>query len=175
MELTPIRVKGKAGPKRALHSSGPPHRAVKRPRDAAADDDEGSDGSRRKPFQSSSPAAPIEELPTEILERIIFLAGNLNFLRSSLRLGYRFSAPSFLTELLGAAFAPTWDAFFGHPRELINTDLRIYFLTTDHTERMLGDPSFQVCTLPPFRILPTADPFPERRPRLPLGYHRCDP
>ncbi len=121
---------------------------MKRSRD---EDDGGSggginDGSSRRPFQSRKPAAAIEELPTEVLERIIFLSGNLNVLRSSLRLGYRFSSPSFLTELLGAAFAPTWDALLGHTANLINSHHSSYSKSREYTKEMPGDPDFQVCT-----------------------------
>ncbi|KAH6628585.1 hypothetical protein F5144DRAFT_579519 [Chaetomium tenue] len=117
MKLTPIKIKGKAGQLKKWKPPPPePARRSKRRRD---DDDEGSDskdGPRRRRFKSKRPAAPVEELPTEILERIILMSRNLNVLRSSLRIGYRFSSPVFLTELLEAAFAPTWGAWFGYDR-----------------------------------------------------------
>ncbi len=140
MKLTPIRVKGKGVPKQKPRPPGP-QRAMKRSRD---EDGGGNDSSRHRPFQSRKPAAPIEELPTEVLERIIFLSGNLNLLRSSLRLGYRFSAPSFLTELLGAAFAPTWDALLGHTANLINSHYGSYSRSREYTKQLPGDPDFQV-------------------------------
>ena len=145
MKLTPIRVKGKGGLKQKPKPPAP-QRGIKRSRDddGGGSSGVGNDGSRRRPFQSRKPAAPIEELPTEVLERIIFLSGNLNFLRSSLRLGYRFSSPSFLTELLGAAFAPTWDALLGHTAQLINSHRGSYSKTSEYIKQMPGDPDFQV-------------------------------
>lgn len=146
MKLTPIRIKGKGGPKQEPQPRAT-QRAIKRPRDQ--DDEGGGDGNTRvrsKKFRSRKPAAPIEELPTEILERIVFLSGNLNFLRSSLRLGYRFSSPSFLTALLGAAFAPTWDALFGHTQKLILVHHHDFLV---HQDTVPGDPDFQVRNNPP--------------------------
>ncbi|KAK4124990.1 hypothetical protein N657DRAFT_670842 [Parathielavia appendiculata] len=112
MKLTPIKVKGKGSQKNPWKPPSLTH-VAKRKRD----DDEKCDNRgyelRRMRFKSKKPAAPIEELPTEILERIILMSRNLNFLRSSLRIGYRFSSATFLTELLEAAFAPTWDIRYG--------------------------------------------------------------
>jgi hypothetical protein len=109
---------------------------MKRQRDA----DEGEsalDEPHRRRFKSKKPAAPIEELPTEILERITFMSRNLNFLRSSLRIGYRLSSTSFLTELLEAAFAPTWDKWFGHEKTGFS-------LPAANVAEIPGDPGFQV-------------------------------
>ncbi|KAH6855160.1 hypothetical protein B0I37DRAFT_364085 [Chaetomium sp. MPI-CAGE-AT-0009] len=119
MKLTPIKVKGKAGHVKKWKPPPEPVRGSKRRRD---DDDKGNDsddGSRRRRFKSRRPAAPIEELPTEILERIILVSRNLNILRSSLRIGYRFSSRAFLTELLEAAFASTWDIWFGYDKDAV--------------------------------------------------------
>ncbi len=104
-------------------------------------DDSSQQGSRRKLFKARSPPAPIEALPTEILEPIIFMSGNLNFLRSSLRIGYRFSSPSFLTELCITAFAPTWDMWFGYNRDEIGPS-HVHLLDPAQVQ---GNPDFQVC------------------------------
>jgi hypothetical protein len=137
MKLTPIKVKGK-GQKKPWRPPGLP-RATKRRRDAD-EGDSNRDEPRRTRFKSKRPAAPIEELPTEVLERIIFMSRNLNFLRSSLRIGYRFSSTSFLSELLEAAFAPTWDMWYGHDRHVASCDHE-YLLDPD---RIPGDADFQV-------------------------------
>ncbi|KAL2180836.1 uncharacterized protein P884DRAFT_49776 [Thermothelomyces heterothallicus CBS 202.75] len=119
MKLTPIKVKGKAGPRKTWKPPTDRTRKAKRRRDEEDEKEGGDDGGDRPPrrrFKARKPAEPIEELPTEILERIIFMSRNLNFLRSSLRIGYRFSSRSFLTELLEAAFAPTLDLWFGYKK-----------------------------------------------------------
>ncbi|KAK3900186.1 hypothetical protein C8A05DRAFT_17474 [Staphylotrichum tortipilum] len=141
---TEVKVKGK-GRQHQPWRPPPPRRVVKRRRD---DDDETADDSsqgsrRRKTFQSKSPPAPIEGLPTEILEPIIFMSQNLNFLRSSLRIGYRFSSASFLTELCITAFAPTWAMWFGYHQDEIHPD-HAYLL--DPT-RVQGNPDFQSAVL----------------------------
>lgn len=139
MKLTPIRVKGKGGQKK-IWKAPDPQRVLKRQRsdDGTGDDSEG--GKRRRRLGTKKPPAPIELLPSEILERIFFMSMNFNFLRSSYRLGYRFSSKSFLVGLVEDAFAPTWDLWFGCPR----SQIRSYdgFLR-DH-ERFGGDPSTQV-------------------------------
>ncbi|KAJ4298552.1 hypothetical protein N0V88_003582 [Collariella sp. IMI 366227] len=79
------------------------------------------------------------ELPTELLERIIFMSRNLNILRSSLRISYRFSSRPFLTELVEAAFAPTWNMRFGdHRAEII-----LHHGDGVPPDRVPGDPDFQ--------------------------------
>ncbi|KAL2269505.1 hypothetical protein VTJ83DRAFT_1689 [Remersonia thermophila] len=47
------------------------------------------------------------------------MSQNINLLRGSLRLGQRFSKPSFLTELIEAAFAPTWEEYYGADCEML--------------------------------------------------------
>ncbi|KAK4102085.1 hypothetical protein N658DRAFT_566230 [Parathielavia hyrcaniae] len=135
MKLTPIKVKGKGSQRTPWRPPGPPQVAKRKRDDSEESGNHGNEPLRTR-FKSKKPAAPIEELPTEILERIILMSRNLNFLRSSLRIGYRFSSTSFLTELLEAAFAPTWESRFGHhltPR-------------TPHSF-IPGDPGFQSALL----------------------------
>jgi hypothetical protein len=148
MELTPIKVKGKGGGQKKTWRPPAPQRAAKRPRDEAEGDEAGDDRPRRRRFRSKRPAAPVEELPTEILETIILMSQNLNFLRSSLRIGYRFSSPSFLTELLEAAFEPTWQMWLGYrsPR-IFSLENWTSNRTTERYE-VPGDPDFQVCNPP---------------------------
>jgi hypothetical protein len=136
MELTPIKVRGRGRQKKA--SRPPDPRGImekrKRTQDVGSGDD--VDGRPPKRFRSKKPLAPIEALPVELLERIILMSRNLNFLLSSLRIGKRFSHPYFLTELLEAAFGPTWDELFAHP----DTDNMI----RNPTFNPPGDPQFQV-------------------------------
>lgn len=145
MELTPIKVKGKGGGQKKTWRPPAQQRVAKRPRDDAGDDT-GDDGPRRRRFKSKRAAAPIEDLPTEILENIIIKSRNLNFLRSSLRIGYRFSSPSFLTELVKAAFGPTWQVWLGYHMDRTRA--------TNNAARWMerygiqGDPDFQVCKPP---------------------------
>lgn len=146
MKLTPIQVKGKGGHKKGCQKKTwrppDPQRVAKRERDENMTGDDGEDGlRRRRRREMKKPAARVELLPTEILERIIFMSENLNFLRSSLRIGYRCSSRSFLTELLEAAFSPTWEVWFGCPRNLISS----YANYVWDVDRVGGSPDFQVC------------------------------
>ncbi|KAL1843939.1 hypothetical protein VTJ49DRAFT_6882 [Mycothermus thermophilus] len=50
------------------------------------------------------------------------MSQNINLLRGSLRLGQRFSKPSFLTELIEAAFAPIWEEYYGAYCEIFEPD-----------------------------------------------------
>ncbi|KAL2020963.1 hypothetical protein VTK56DRAFT_7737 [Thermocarpiscus australiensis] len=111
--------------------------------DIAAVENEDQDRRRRKRLRPRRPAALVEQLPTEILERIAFMSENLNFLRSSLRIGYLLSSKSFLTELLAAAFAPTWDQWFGCPRSKVHS----YRGFLEDYERIGGSPDFQSAVL----------------------------
>jgi hypothetical protein len=151
MKLTPIKVKGKAAPKKTWKPPRvQPARSAKRQRDEDDDVEEVGDSSsdgprrrRRQRFKAKKPAATIEQLPAEILERIILMSRNLNFLRSSLRIGYRFSSRVFLTELLEAAFAPTWDLWFGYDSIIVFSHWEKNGVP-DSAE-VPGDPNFQVC------------------------------
>lgn len=151
MKLTPIKIKGKAGQPKKRTPPGPAQQS-KRQRDDRDGGNDSKDGPCRRRFRSKRPAAPIEELPTELLERIILMSQNLNVLRSSLRIGYRFSSPAFLTELLEAAFAPTWGVWFGYDKEVVcSPDEEI--LQDLGNSRTLdpnwvpGDPDFQSAVL----------------------------
>ncbi|KAK4043757.1 hypothetical protein C8A01DRAFT_32076 [Parachaetomium inaequale] len=154
MKLTPIKVKGKAAPKKTWK---PPAVQPALPTKRQRDEDEGGGGNdgtvgtdstnnprrRRRYFKPKKPAAPVEQLPAEILERIILMSRNLNFLRSSLRIGYRFSSRVFLTELLEAAFAPTWDMWFGYPRDVVLHHRK----GVSDSALVPGDPDFQTAVI----------------------------
>lgn len=134
MKLTPIKVKGKSGQKTAWTAPKLQH-SPKRERS------DGEGAPRRRRPKTKRPAALIEQLPTEILERITTMSRNLNFPRSSLRIGYILSDKSFLTELLVAAFGPTWDLWFG----CLVGSIHSYCNFLDDYQRVGGDPAFQVC------------------------------
>ncbi|KAK4145331.1 uncharacterized protein C8A04DRAFT_10667 [Dichotomopilus funicola] len=163
MKLTPIKVKGKLAhkktwkpPEKPAAQASKKRQSKKRQRDADGDD---IPQPLQRRFKSSKPAAAIEELPTEILERIIIMSRNLNFLRSSLRIGYRFSSRSFMSELLVAAFEPTWEMWLGYPKS--DAILRCTRERVRFNNRMLeavnypllkpesvpGDPDFQSSVL----------------------------
>jgi hypothetical protein len=91
------------------------------------------------------PAALIESFPLEILERIFHFSQNLNFPRSSLRIGRSLSPRSFLLELIVSAFGPTWDVWFGCARGLLTIgSLQSYSGYRTDELRIGGDPDVQV-------------------------------
>lgn len=150
MKLTPIKVKGKKGQGKARAAAGPQHTGILKPqrgRDATGGNDS-DDGRRRRRLRPRNLVAPIEQLPSEILERIVFMSMNLNLLRSSHRIGRRFSSRSFFTELLECALSPTWDQWFGCPQR----EMQSYHGHLRDYERFAGNPNFQVCC----RRLPNA-------------------
>lgn len=166
MKLTPIKVRGKSAQKKTWKPpENPAVQASKKPRR----NEDGNDDPQplHKRFRSRKPAAAVEELPTEILERIIIMSKNLNFLRSSLRVGYRFSSPSFMSELLGAAFEPTWEMWLGYSKDTVVSDVIQKRLVAFRSrpgpvncpllepESVPGDPDFQVCE--PRRLSPDLD------------------
>jgi hypothetical protein len=122
-KFTPIKGRGK----------GPRKTGFKRPAPSSV-----------KPQPSKRPRtrhrATIEELPTEILQRILLLSRELNFPRASLVIGYRLSPKSFLSEMVLQAFAPTWDNWFG----CLKRNVISYHGWLDDKERFGGDQVFQV-------------------------------
>ena len=87
------------------------------------------------------PVPPIHRLPTEILERILVFSQNPSFARVTPAIGVMLSGKKTLMEFVIAAFAPTWDAWFG--QELGEIDSYTGFL--EDPARIAGDPVFQVC------------------------------
>ncbi|GAB1312219.1 hypothetical protein MFIFM68171_02429 [Madurella fahalii] len=138
MKLTPIKIKGKAGQKTARGAPKTQHYR-KRGRSDSAMSHDNVDAPRHRRLKTKRPAALIEQLPTEILERITIMSQNLNFPRSSLRLGYILSDRSFLTDVLVTAFGGTWDLWFG--RLLRNIFAHCTF--TNGYPQFGGDPAFQ--------------------------------
>lgn len=103
MYLTPIKVRGKGAPATRRVSSQPPSKP-------GEDGDNESVTSAKKPIVKK---APIERLPLEILEQIFLDSSELNFPRSSLRIGYMLSSRSCLLRLVISVFAPTWSDSLG--------------------------------------------------------------
>ncbi|KAK4133313.1 hypothetical protein BT67DRAFT_404432 [Trichocladium antarcticum] len=68
---------------------------------------------------------------------------NFNFLRSSSRIGYRFSTKSFLTGLIVEVFGPTWEVWFGCPANKICS----YHGLRRDDKRFGGDPWLQSTVL----------------------------
>ncbi|KAK3393095.1 hypothetical protein B0H63DRAFT_9933 [Podospora didyma] len=147
MKLTPIKLRGRGRKK----SWAPPN--PKRFKRAAREDEEGQDSAiqrdgdgqqrQRKRIKAKKPGPRIEQLPAEILERIFIASENLNFPRSSLRIGFMLSARSLLSELLVAAFTPTWDLWFGCPKQLVHS----YAGWEQDAARFGGNPNFQSAVL----------------------------
>ena len=148
---TPIKVKGKGARKRAWAPPDPNRfKQVKRQRlnDEDTLSEESTDriqsGSssasiRPKRVKTKKPAALIEQLPTEIIEHIFLLSENLNFPKSSLRIGYILSHPSLLLELTVAAFTPTWEVWLGCRKPAVQS----YYGYLDDHDRFGGNPDFQ--------------------------------
>lgn len=146
---TPIKVKGKGTRKRAWAPPDPNRfKQVKRQRinedtpseESTARVQPGSSSKiRRKHVKTKKPAALIEQLPTELLEHIFLLSENLNFPRSSLRIGYILSHPSLLLELTVAAFTPTWKVWLGCQKSAVKS----YCNFIDDHDRFGGNPDFQ--------------------------------
>lgn len=161
MKLTPIKIRGRRGRKQPWQPPNPER--FKRPHPDGDDEEfNGETGivpsqvdqhgvRRRRRVKTRKPAAPIEQLPPEILERIFSMSENLNFPRSSLRIGYILSARTFLLQLIVDAFAPTWDMWFGCPKK----DIQTYRGYEKDDERMPGNPEFQV-SMPRFECLDMA-------------------
>jgi hypothetical protein len=137
MALTPIKVKGK-GPRKKWK---PPSQAMKlaiRKREALLHPEKRMH--KRRKLEVRKGGAPIERLPAEVIERIFLFSENLNFPRSSHRLGLALSASGTLRELIICAFAPTWDLWLG----CAQNDVRSYAGWRVDSERFGGDPKFQV-------------------------------
>jgi len=149
MTLTPIHVRGTRGKGRNKKTWHPPDPQKLKERKRQRKDRDGDDAAAQGRATGAkrilrervrSPPALIERLPVEILERIFLLSENLGFPRSSHRIGYSLSRPSFRTALIVAAFGPTWDMWFGCPRPLIQS-YHGYLEDHDHVG---GNPKFQV-------------------------------
>ncbi|KAK3363520.1 hypothetical protein B0T25DRAFT_492352 [Lasiosphaeria hispida] len=115
--MTPIKVKGKKGPrKRAWQPPDPEYLRKKQQQELLSGSSGGSVPTSKRQRTRKPAGAPIEQLPPEIIERIFHASQNLAFPRCSLRIGRLLSARTFLLELVVVAFGPTWDVWFGCTR-----------------------------------------------------------
>lgn len=144
--LTPLKVKGK-GPRKKAWAPPDPGRfkRIKRKQQQEDHDDDINDVSRNKATKRrrKKHIPHIEQLPNEILEQIFLLSENLNFPRSSLRIGFALSHPSLLLELTVGAFTPTWELWLGCRKQ----DIKSYWGHLDDYDRFGGNPDFQSAVL----------------------------
>ncbi|ROW10569.1 hypothetical protein VMCG_01913 [Cytospora schulzeri] len=142
MKLTPIRVRGKRGQPKPVKKSkiqgkddtevyGQPEKK-KRVKKYHGDDDD----TRVK-------RARLHQLPHEILERIFIASQNLCLPLVSRELYHMLSSDSIKYRLVGAAFGPTWDAYYGCD----NFEVVSYDGWQSDAERIEGDPTFQSSVL----------------------------
>lgn len=85
----------------------------------------------------------LSQLPQEILERVFIASRNLSLPLVNRELHHRLSSDFIKYQLIGAAFGPTWDAWYG----LDSNEVESYEGWISDVDRIEGDPSFQVITL----------------------------
>lgn len=135
MELTPIRIPGKRhrkGEQAVIFSA--------RPRRKARQTVEEKKTKRAKPSYLE------RKLPFEIVERIFWASENVNFAKSSLRIGKLLSGLSTRRETFLEAFGPTWDVWFGCFRDRpgsIRPAVNSYYQWETDSSRFGGNPEFQ--------------------------------
>ncbi|ROV95297.1 hypothetical protein VSDG_06027 [Cytospora chrysosperma] len=145
MKLTPIRVRGKRGQ---------PKPTKKHARQSKVDGEEETNGQpERKRVKKQHHGeggddtrvkrARLHQLPHEILERIFIASQNLFLPLVSRELHHMLSGDSIKYRLVGAAFGPTWDAYYGCD----NFEVVSYDGWQSDTERIAGDPTFQSAVL----------------------------
>lgn len=145
---TPIKVRGK-GPRKKRWVPPPKKITQKRPRsDIETPDFDPAREERRKRRKAklalkTASAAPIERLPKEILEDIFLRSSNLNFPKSSHRIGLGLSDTSTLTRLIANGFGPTWDVWLG----VLPHQVQSYHGWFLDKKRFGGDPRFQSAIL----------------------------
>lgn len=99
---------------------------------------------RRKAHHSkgmlSKDVSRLLKLPQEVLERVFFASKNLALPLANRELRRRLSTDSIKYQLVGAAFGPTWDAFYGVDLFYVSS----YRGWDSDGARIEGDPAFQV-------------------------------
>ncbi|ROW16529.1 hypothetical protein VPNG_02836 [Cytospora leucostoma] len=145
MKLTPIRVRGKRGQPKP----------VKRTRVQESEDGAEPNGGQqperkrarkhhgRSDDDTRVRRARLQQLPHEILERIFIASHNLCLPLASRELYHMLSSDSIKYRLVGAAFGPTWDAYYGCD----NFEVMSYDGWQSDAERVEGDPTFQSAIL----------------------------
>lgn len=142
MRLTPIKVRGKRGQaknvkegssrgKHAAATCGPSQ--TKRAKSHHEKANHIGNGMLKK----GKPA--LCQMPQEILESIFIQSKNLSLPRVNKHLYDVLATDSTKYRLVGAAFGPTWDAWFG----LNAMDVCSYDGWLSDTEGIAGDPTFQ--------------------------------
>lgn len=97
-----------------------------------------ADGNSRAKRKRAPPR--LSQLPQEILERVFIASMNLALPLVNRELCHRLSSDSVRYQLVGAAFGPTWDAWYG----LQNAEVQSYDGWMADADRVAGDPTFQV-------------------------------
>lgn len=166
MKLTPIKVRGKRGQPKLLRelsvkvkckgrgfeargSYGQPE--AKRGKKHHTKATEGIAGT----LMMSKATPRLLQLPQEVLERVFITSKNLALPLVNRELFRRLSTDSIRYQLIGAAFAPTWHAWYG----LDNAQVHSYHGWNSDTDRIAGDAPFQVSPIlgsgPVLRPIPT--------------------
>lgn len=139
MTLTPIKVRGKRGqPKAANHGKRPNTNAEEV---SNGDDQLATRVKRAKTHHKDKPE--LNKIPQEILERIFVASENLALSLVNHELYRRLSSNSVKYQLVGAAFGPTWDAWYG----LDNDEVQSYCGWMSDAGRIAGDPALQSAIL----------------------------
>lgn len=166
MKLTPVKVRGKRGQSKAAkhgkrlnsitqeeasHGESQLAPQAKRAKIQHDDDapapaavvvvDAGSGISSRPKRYKALPR--LSQLPQEILERVFIASRNLALPLVNRELYHRLSSVSVRYQLVGAAFGPTWDAWYG----LENGQVQSYDGWMSDADRIAGDPTFQSAIL----------------------------
>ena len=128
MQLTPLHARGKRG--------APPKNAKHRPNGKGPKRD-GKDDKKAK--DNEKHLSRLEQLPVEVLERILVLCENLVLPRCSRTMYHKLGGESVKQQLVIAAFGPTWDRWYGIPV----TGVQSYHGWKTDYARIGGDPKFQ--------------------------------
>lgn len=144
MKLTPIRVRGKRGQPKPAKKTSPKRKEMpttdsqpgtKRAKSHHGNDTDGSGGKR---IRNTLPW--LSQLPQELLERVFLASKNLALPLVNREMHHRLTTDSIKYQLVGAAFATTWDGWYGiDAAEVVSYDG--WKLDTNRIE---GDAVFQV-------------------------------
>lgn len=168
MKLTPVKVRGKRGqPKAAKHGKRPNNITAMAKEEASNGQGQLASQAKRAKIHHEDAAAAaaavvadaggsinsqpkrkkalprLSQLPQEILERVFIASRNLALPLVNRELYHRLSSASVRYQLVGAAFGPTWDAWYG----LENGQVQSYDGWISDADRIAGDPTFQSAIL----------------------------
>lgn len=151
MKLTPIKVRGKRGQPEPSGTT-PAQEKGKGTRNETADLRSQPEVKRAKQHHVTAKdgiggtlmmrrAVPrLLQLPQEVLERVFIASKNLSLPLVNRELLRRLSTDSIKYQLVGAAFGPTWHAWYG----LDNAQVLSYHGWNSDADRIAGDAAFQV-------------------------------